>query len=92
VNCSATRCCWIHRVRDHEARENDLLEDAFVEDLGRVVAPLGLESPPADVSPALDAAARMWAGLVTRTGWLTVKMLASHVVSTFSAVLPKSTP
>jgi len=25
---------WIQRVRDHEARENDLLEDAFVEDLG----------------------------------------------------------
>jgi hypothetical protein len=25
---------WIHRVRDHEARENDLLEDAIVEDLG----------------------------------------------------------
>lgn len=25
---------WIHRVRDHEARENGILEDAFVEDLG----------------------------------------------------------
>jgi hypothetical protein len=25
---------WIHRVRDHEARENEILEDAFVEDLG----------------------------------------------------------
>ena len=25
---------WIHRVRDHEAREDDLLDSAFVEDLG----------------------------------------------------------
>jgi hypothetical protein len=25
---------WIERVRDHEARENELLEEAFEEDLG----------------------------------------------------------
>ncbi len=25
---------WIERVREHESRENGLLEDAFVEDLG----------------------------------------------------------
>jgi hypothetical protein len=25
---------WIERVREHETRENELLEDAFVEDLG----------------------------------------------------------
>jgi hypothetical protein len=24
---------WIQRIHDHEARESDLLEDAFIEDL-----------------------------------------------------------
>ena len=45
----------------------------------------------AGIGPGCSGQDAGWMG-DTKSAGFTVKMLASHVVSTFSAVLPKSTP